>query len=229
MIVLATLNHEREHRGGCQTLDDDYVTLFEACGAHLLALPSSQQLPSDVQLDGFGARGLLLTGGNDVDPALYGQANTHSRGLSAQRDAFESRLLEWAMCRHLPVLGICRGFQFLNARLGGSLHQDLSLIKEKHEGRGIHTVDLEPEAQKLLGVGASHEVDSRHHQCVTNSTLSPLAKAWAHCGAVVEAYNIPGKPVAAVQWHPESPKSARNLSQALATAFLQRRAYWSVS
>ena len=71
-------------------------------------------------------QGILLTGGHDVDPAVYGEIPIPECGaFCRERDAMESELLKQALEKDLPVLGICRGIQFLNACLGGTLYQDL--------------------------------------------------------------------------------------------------------
>lgn len=229
MIALATLNHELDRRGGCQTLDDDYWRWAAEAGIRLVTLPSSDRLPSFGELDALGASALILTGGNDVDPALYKSANTHSRGLSPLRDTFEGRLFDWALERGTRVLGICRGFQFINTRLGGTLVQDLSLVSEPHEGRGLHHVELDEAMSLTLNLGRSHSVDSRHHQCALDANLAPGLRVWARAGSVVEAFHLPGRSLAAVQWHPESPKSGRELSNVLARALRDGGAFWGPS
>src|SRR6266567_8632104 len=72
--------------------------------------------------------GLLLSGGVDISPELYGQQNTSSYRCEAERDRFEAALLEEAMAQKKPVLGICRGAQFINVARGGTLHQDAGKV-----------------------------------------------------------------------------------------------------
>ncbi|MGN0302331.1 MAG: gamma-glutamyl-gamma-aminobutyrate hydrolase family protein, partial [Anaerotardibacter sp.] len=117
--------------------------------------------------------GFLFTGGQDVSPFLYGEWPLESCGeVSAQRDSLEEKLLEIALKKEKPVLGICRGLQLLNAALGGSLYQDIeSQLGDKITHRQskpyhqpVHQVNLVSKSplQKLLCV-RQLEVNSLHH------------------------------------------------------------------
>jgi len=117
--------------------------------------------------------GLLLTGGTDVDPALYGESAAPATDVpDKERDAVEGALIDEALARDVPVLAICRGMQILNVHLGGSLIQHLPTA-ERHvrrtSDRGLpaHRVIIEP-GTMLAGIAKkeSWEVNSRHHQAV---------------------------------------------------------------
>ena len=157
--------------------------------------------------------GFLLTGGQDVTPSVYGAAQTALCGeTSPERDAMETELLALARAKDKPVLGICRGIQFLNAALGGTLWQDLPVeypSEVNHHQTGaydqpIHTVRLLPGTPlaDLLGVDTL-PVNSYHHQAIHKLAPGLAAMATAPDG-IVEAVYEPGKRfVWAVQWHPE--------------------------
>jgi putative glutamine amidotransferase len=159
--------------------------------------------------------GLILTGGVDIDPARYGEAPSERLGtVNAERDAFEAALLEEALARDVPVLGICRGHQLFNVVHGGSLLQHIE-EREPHRARrgedgsiasGWHEVTLRP-GTILAGVlgGEPLRVNSRHHQAVTPERLAPgLNVAATTEDGVVEALEDPSKRWAvSVQWHPE--------------------------
>lgn len=171
--------------------------------------------------------GLLLSGGPDIDPACYGQSSSPEAGPpSPQRDDLELRLLQCALERDLPVLGICRGIQLLNVSLGGSLVQDL--LGHRIEGRGgveesaLHQIYLSPGSRlgAILGTGGFFRVNSRHHQGLFEAQKAPglLASAYALSDGLIEALEAPGKRwCIALQCHPEreeeNPKGFRRLLQ----------------
>jgi gamma-glutamyl-gamma-aminobutyrate hydrolase PuuD len=165
--------------------------------------------------------GLLLAGGTDVDPALYGESRqAQTDEPDAVRDALESSLLREALQRDLPVFGICRGLQLLNAALGGTLIQHVDGHKRPKE-REVHSVSIAP-ASRLASILSAPEyiVNSRHHQCAGRVADGLLVAATAPDG-VIEALEVPGKRFAlAVQWHPEARMDGpdRKLFEAFASA-----------
>lgn len=160
------------------------------------------------------ARGLVLTGGEDVDPSRYGEDVNGARRFSPARDEMEFALLELALERGLPVLAICRGLQLMNVALGGSLHQDLETDFEgaiphdrwREIDGSIHAV--RPEAPRLLrGVfdGGPTIQNSAHHQGVERLADRLTAVGYAPDG-LIEAVEYRGDGAAwtvGVQWHPE--------------------------
>jgi putative glutamine amidotransferase len=151
-----------------------------------------------------GLSGLVLAGGTDVAPELYGA----TRGPETQepdvaRDERESALIKEALQRDLPVLAICRGMQLLNVVMGGTLMQHID--GHRVEERDAHTIEIE-RGSRLEGIlGADHYVvNSRHHQVVDRVGVGLVIAAKAPDG-VIEALEIPAKRfMLAVQWHPES-------------------------
>ena len=160
------------------------------------------------------ADGLLLTGGEDVDPARYGQTSDGARTVSPGRDAMELALLERALECAMPVLAICRGIQLLNVALGGTLYQDLSTQRDaeidhdryrEFDGR-IHSIRV-VSAVSLADVFEVEEFvqNSAHHQGIRDLSPDLSAVAWAPDG-LVEAVEYRGDGSAwtcGVQWHPE--------------------------
>lgn len=143
---------------------------------------------------------LVLTGGNDVDPALYGEEPHPSVRTDRARDDRELALLAAALDRDLPVLAICRGMQLLNVHLGGTLHQHLPA--HPVGGDGVHEVRF-AEGSALRGIyGARCPVNSLHHQAVATPGKGLVCVAHAPDG-VVEAVELADHPVVGVQWHPE--------------------------
>ena len=179
--------------------------------------------------------GLLVTGGIDVDPALYGEAPwPEVEAVNRPRDDFELALLREALDRDLPVFAICRGHQLLNVALGGRLLQHIAgdthvdLDDERHTS-ATHDVTITP-GTRLHGVYQRDRlfVNSRHHQAVVPDGVA----AGLRVSAVTDDGLVEGlesdihRWVLSVQWHPERPDlyiedfdaEARLLFEAFATA-----------
>ncbi len=149
--------------------------------------------------------GLLLPGGADIEPARYGaDPETDDFPPEPGRDEQELRLLDSALDRGIPVLGICRGLQVVNVAMGGTLHQDVP----PHAGfdrpttTELHTVTFRPNSTLGRIYGAEHPVNSLHHQTVDRLGDNLVATAHSDDGSV-EGLEHADLPVVAVQWHPE--------------------------
>jgi len=163
-------------------------------------------------LDGLDA--LLLTGGEDIDPAWYGAAPSPlGQPPSRERDLFELALFATARQRELPILGICRGIQLVNVALGGTLFQDLPTERPgpvRHEPDGgresrSHAVRLSEGSRAATALGTTTlSVNSIHHQGVDRLGAGLVASGWSEDG-LVEAVETPAGAawLLAVQWHPE--------------------------
>lgn len=201
------------------------------------ALPEEVVVVTPGDPDPGAFDGLLLAGGADVAPALYGETPaTPTLELDSERDALDFALFSAAERLGAPVFGICRGIQALNVALGGTLWQDLP----SQRARGVsHEADVNPHAGKdhpahvvrvrsapapsrfaaAVAALGGESVNSRHHQGVKDlaAGLVPLA---ASPDDLVEAFERPGGSfVAAVQWHPENLVAERK-QKALFEAFL---------
>ncbi|MBO0808085.1 MAG: gamma-glutamyl-gamma-aminobutyrate hydrolase family protein [Actinobacteria bacterium] len=186
--------------------------------------------------------GLVLTGGGDIDPAVYGeQPHPRTGRVSRERDTAEFELLAAALAGGLPVLGICRGLQVLNVARGGTLHQHLAgppggrTAHTDGPGRfGSHRVRLAPGSMvaAILGQGGRGgdpgiAVPTAHHQAIDRLGAGLAATAWADDGTIEAAELAPGTVpgahpfVLAVQWHPEAGGDTR-LMAALAGAATER-------
>lgn len=161
-----------------------------------------------------GADGLLLTGGEDLDPAWYGhEMSPLGNPPSRERDLFELALFAVARQRELPILGICRGIQLVNVALGGTLYQDLATERPGPVDHNppasrttrSHEVRLKEgsRAAEALG-GLSTRVNSFHHQAVRDLAPSLVASGWTEDGLVEVVESPADAPwLLAVQWHPE--------------------------
>lgn len=192
-------------------LRQNYCAAIAAAGGLPLALP---HLPDCVAAYLDDLDGIVVTGGAfDVDPALFGAAARHATvRLKTARTAFEYALVQGALARDLPVLGICGGEQLLAVVTGGSLIQHIPdevaapLAHEQPNPRTEpgHAVAVAP-GSRLAAIAAreSFAVNSAHHQAV--KTVGPgVAVAAVAPDGVIEAIEMPGKRFClGVQWHPE--------------------------
>ncbi len=210
-IVGVTLGDGKQ--AGVQSLRADYLRSLEQAGAVPVALPALAAEDAALVLERVD--GLLLSGGDDVDPALYGQPpHAKLRAVDRRRDDFELALVREAWRRDQPILAICRGQQVLNVALGGTLLQDIPSelgVVADHDARGErtsrrHAVEVLERTRLRAILGRDHfEVNSIHHQAVDRlgdglavSARSPLDGVVAGLEARERRF------VVAVQWHPES-------------------------
>ena len=218
--------------------DDEKDSIWMLPG-YLRALQNAGAIPVVLPLEAEGedARrlyelcdGLLLTGGHDMAPALYGQEKLPVCGpVCPARDKLERTFFRWAYAEDKPMLGICRGAQLVNVLLGGSLYQDLETqlpgaVRHRMEPpySGVcHTVTLEPSGflHALLGKD-SIGVNSCHHQGICRVAPALRLEASAPDG-LAEALSCPAhRFLIAVQWHPEFNYDQNSDSAALFTAFV---------
>jgi len=209
---LAGMLEEMGRKVGISFCGEEKIAAYEQA-ARSVGLTPVRLMPSAspqvAELDG-----LMLTGGTDINPQLYGQdADPETSSPDDDRDAMELSLLREALRNDLPVLAICRGMQLLNVAQGGTLHQHLSSVS-MHEQRqpcqlpgqhrAVHDIVVTQNSKlaSIIGTG-THEVNSRHHQAIDHLGEGLDITAVSPDG-VVEAVEVPGKRFAvAVQWHPE--------------------------
>jgi len=189
-----------------------YLEAISAAGGVGVMLPLTSDTDEIVQL-ADQLDGILLTGGQDVDPQMYDQARSAQCGeLCHERDSMEALLVEQIMKDDIPCLGICRGLQLLNVMLGGTLYQDLDAQHpsnvthhmERPYDRVAHGVEVRTRTplSSLVG-GGSLGVNSCHHQAVKDLAPELVPMATSEDG-IIEAAYIPDHRFAwGVQWHPE--------------------------
>ncbi len=142
--------------------------------------------------------GLLLSGGGDLSPALYGRPITQpASAFDFERDTQELALIHAFCSVSKPILGICRGIQALNVFFGGTLFEDIP----NHDAT-THTITTAPETNTAALVGTHFQANSYHHQAVDRLGDHLCATAWASDGTL-EALEHDSLPVLGVQWHPE--------------------------
>jgi putative glutamine amidotransferase len=181
-----------------------YMEAVQAGG--LEAVPIS--VSESPRINGF--HGLLLMGGTDVNPKLYGEtARPEVDRPDDERDEVEWRLLDEALWTDLPILAICRGMQLLNVHQGGTLIQHLELPRHdtefKDKGTVAHEVIVEPQSRLAQIAGETRlAVNSRHHQAVKSIGKGLQISARDLEDGTIEALEGSDRNfVIAVQWHPE--------------------------
>ena len=201
----------------------NYVASLESRGAQARVLTPERFTSIEEAMDGVS--GLLLTGGGDVDPALYGEALDGSTGIEPERDEMEMALFRYAIEEDMPTLGICRGMQLINVAMGGRLIQDLPGHTLPEFQSAVHQVYVSPGSRfgAIIGAGAIYRTNSRHHQGLKEAQRAPslMASAYHPEDGIVEALESPEHPwLVGVQCHPERenevPKSFGKLFEWLA-------------
>jgi putative glutamine amidotransferase len=213
-------------------MNQTYVRILENLGALPVMIPLQM---SEATLRGIFERldGLLLPGGEDIDPSNYGEERHPQLGSTdGERDRTELLMTRWAIEEGMPLLGVCRGVQVINVACGGSLFQDLTSQcgeLNKHDYfpptyerfRISHQVAIEPDSRLARTLGAVHEVNSMHHQGISTLGRGLRVVAIAEDG-LAEAVEVPELPfVVGVQWHPEELAKTDQHSAGLVHNFIE--------
>lgn len=184
MKILLLANHKSEK----------YIKDIEAFGAEAI-----------LNQDTTDCDGLILCGGNDIQPSYYGENINGSYDFDIERDKREFEITKKFLETGKPILGICRGHQLLNVILGGNLIQHLSNASDhtsKNGSDNIHTLKANPKSVLFNLYGDYFFVNSSHHQAIKNLGEGLIATAYSMDG-VIEAIEHISKPYLTVQFHPE--------------------------
>ena len=227
--VLPLIDYERESLW----MVPGYMDGISRAGGLPLMLPLTKDTADIKRLCGL-FDGFLFTGGQDVSPSFYGKEKLETCGqISPERDKMEAELLKEAIAADKPVLGICRGIQFINAALGGTLYQDLPTEHpsgtEHHQSPPYDVPahqDIILKNTPLYGLledlmqDEKVWVNSYHHSAVKE--LSPKLRAMAvSTDDIVEAVYCPGQIFLwAIQWHPEFDYEKNEASRRIFSAFV---------
>ena len=177
----------------------NYIAALEALGAAIII--------ADQGIDAADCDGLLLPGGGDIDPALYGQENRACQNVNRALDDLQMDALDRFARADRPVLGVCRGHQLINVYFGGTLIQHLP-TSGRHsrdsaaDADRVHLTRALPDSFLAGLYGTEFAVNSSHHQAVDAPGAGLAAVQWSDDG-VVEAMRHLTLPIFSVQWHPE--------------------------
>lgn len=185
----------------CTKLAGPYTDAVYAAGGQPVILPVVSDPPAGL-LDRID--GLVLTGGGDISPALYGEEPDETvYGVRPDRDLFESQLYNEAIAAGIPILAICRGLQLVNILRGGTLFQEIPDHWQQNPPTASHQVTvvagsaLADAAEQAGDVG----VNSYHHQAIDR--LGAGLQVTAVAGEIIEAAEATDADIVGVQWHPE--------------------------
>lgn len=222
---------KNKHGDPCDCLENGYITYFEKFGIDLIQVSNVSKRPVENMIPGQTAQGIILTGGNDICPEFYGQGPIKKSDYSPQRDSVEKKLLDLAVAKQIPVLGVCRGMQFINVYFGGTLIQDISsqMNIADHDPGKSHNVDLAED--HLFGwSGEDICVNSYHNQSVTSNRMSKELSAFLYSasdkGRIVEGLYHKKLPIAGIQSHPERGNPSQGFVDRIIEAFIERKLFW---
>lgn len=204
------------------------TTALQNAGALPVIIPLSDPEEAKNYVDKVDA--IVLAGGADVDPLLYGEEPSLKIGkIEPRRDVFEMALVKEAWAQKKAILGTCRGLQLLNIVFGGTLYQDLSYydgleinhIQPTYWDFPTHSIEID--AQSLIGksLGTAAVINSYHHQAVKDLADVFKPVAWSK-DRIIEAFESidPEQKTIAVQWHPETLIENNPESQNIFEAFV---------
>ncbi len=224
-VAISQRRNINKHGATMDALESSYVDYFERLGVLLVPIPNSSINLKDY-FERFSIKGIILTGGNMINPSLYGGQET-SPDISDQRDATERMILDMAIEKNLPVLGICRGCQFINVYFGGKLIGNINNgdKKIKHIASS-HEVEIVHDSLKKI-LGEKITVNSYHNQSITQGTLSGDLEVFAKADdGTVEGLCHRNLPIAGMIWHPERESPNEGANNEIINLFIKGELFW---
>lgn len=212
IIGITTLCEHRDNKVH-SSINYNYSKSVNMAGGTPILIPS---INSDEDIENYlnTIDALLLSGGEDISPLLYGENPIKQvTYISPDRDEYETKLYLGALQKDMPILGICRGIQLMNSVSGGTLYQDINTQAQYSNGHSpmqnltynfYHTVNIEKDS-KLFEIFKSEElkVNSFHHQAVNKVADKFKVTAKSPDGIIEGIENLENTFVLGVQWHPE--------------------------
>src|SRR3989344_4114289 len=205
LVAISQDNGNLGVKGYVDFLENNYFNYFKKFGFNLIRIPNGSDL--NFYFDNLSIEAVILTGGTDI-------------GENLLRDETEKNLLDFALRKRTPLLGICRGLQFINHYFGGSLIKGLD---ERSHVNLNHNIILRGEFNEFFEGNMSF-VNSFHRQGVSQESLSSELGSFAKTeDGIIEGLYHPNYPLAGIQWHPERKSPDEKLNQKILIAFSNKQ------
>ena len=183
-------------------ISKSYIEHIKSCGieTHIVYNQNPNQIAKEHDY-------LIVCGGGDIDPHLYGQHPIENLKYDREFDIIEKNLISAFIFQNKSILGICRGMQSINVTLGGTLIQDIpSVLGYYHSNCGgrvcHHEIKISKTSKLYKAMGLRAIVNSYHHQCIDKIGKNLNIVSTAHDG-IIEAIESDKYKILGVQWHPE--------------------------
>ena len=219
-VAISQRSDKNKHGDRIDSLENSYVNYLEQFGMKLVVIPNITGRVREY-FENIPISGVVLSGGNDIDPVSFGDKPNNELSLAPARDKVEKELLDIAVEKKLPVLGICRGMQFINIYFGGKL---IDIRKDyTHPPRTNHLVTI----QEADSLGKEFMVNSYHNFGITMNILSSSLKPFALSPeGMVEGFYHSSLPIAGIVWHPERTSPDEEANKKLITDFVNKELFW---
>ncbi|PIN69091.1 hypothetical protein COV93_06940 [Candidatus Woesearchaeota archaeon CG11_big_fil_rev_8_21_14_0_20_43_8] len=227
LVAISQRNDLNQHSDLIDNLENSYIDYLRKFGINPLILPN---IPESIgyYFTDYSISHVILSGGNDIDPVLYGEVNKGNLSVSKRRDQTEKKIIDIAKEKHIPVLGICRGMHFINTYFDGKLTDKL------FSGASIHSHHVKKDHDVLVlskeiiaRLGRQIKVNSYHGFGISQNLLSSeLMPFCSSDDGLIEGFFHPVLPFAGIQWHPERHSPDDKINDFLIRNFIGRGLFW---
>lgn len=225
LIAISQRNDKNNYGNNADNLENNYINYFEKFGIKLIIIPNpGRSINSYFNLP---IKGIILSGGNDINPKLYGKKLREDISVSNERDYREKSLVDISIRKKLPILGICRGMQFINVFFKGELiNIKKELVDHIEHIHSNHKIDVTND-KAIETLGKKFEVNSFHNYGIYKDGMSHKLRSFAVASdGIIEGIYHPLLPIAGIQWHPERKSPDENVNRKIMTLFLNNKLFW---